>query len=494
MRHIPKTVRLSLKLLLLGASALHAADYYVALKGAGTADGSSWENAFAFAQVDTVINETMEPGDTLYLEGNNYGSDTLEIKSSGTEAARMELIGVDRGVPGFPRPTFMGKSRSTNAGANIVLRKGASFWTVKNLQSHRRGWGLKTDGENRRLIIDSVYTHNTVNGFGFYDCDQLYVVNCKAERYDRYGIHLAHSCDDVILRKCYTDCSGTGDEPDAGWWRHANPVGFYFHTSQGSQYPYNTNILVEDCVTRNNRQQTPQSGDYEQGDGFMVEFRNRNLTFRRCLSYDNQQGAYDMKGEEQVFEDCYALRSGNGFKIWNDGTMTNCIAAETRGNTVMLIGKKEDPNHILNAEHCTFHVGTDGTGAAIWIERGQRGINQATLKNCLVTRAKSNSEYRKNSIMGGYSGAGGNVDLLGESEDRSYRYDETADLTNAPQYTQFVEPWRPWAEPDTASAFDSQQYGKEKGYHSKRTPSPLPVWAELIAKADRERLPRDFSQ
>ena len=104
MRHIPKTVRISLTLLILCASTLSAADYYVALKGAGAEDGSSWDNAFAFAQIGQVINATMEPGDTLYLEGNNYGSETLEIKSSGTETARMELIGVDRGVPGFPAP------------------------------------------------------------------------------------------------------------------------------------------------------------------------------------------------------------------------------------------------------------------------------------------------------------------------------------------------------------------------------------------------------
>ncbi|MDF3129061.1 right-handed parallel beta-helix repeat-containing protein [Kiritimatiellaeota bacterium B1221] len=471
------------------ASQLPAAEYFMSLQGAGNQSGENWENAFPFSEADPVINTTMAPGDTLFLEGNNYGSATLKIRASGNEEARMQLVGVDRGVEGFPRPAFMGKSRSLNAGANIVLQQGASFWTLKNLQSHRRGWGLKTVGQNRRLIIDSVYTHNTVNGFGFYDCDELLVINCKAERYTRYGFHLAHSCDKVIIRRCYADCSGTGDEPDPGWWRQANPVGFYFHTDRGKDNPYNTQILVEDCVTRNNREQTPQKGDFEQGDGFMAEFRNRDLTFRRCLSYDNQQGAYDMKGEEQVFEDCYALRSGNGFKIWNNATMTNCIAAGTRGNTVMLIGKKENPNHILNAEHCTFHVGTQGTGAAVWIERGKRGITQATLKNCLVTRAKSKKEYRKSSIMGGYSGAGGNVDLLKDSPDVSPRFDKTANLENPPQYTRFVEPWRPWAEPQTASAFDSQTFGKTKGYHSTRNPSPLPLWAAIIAKADRERLP-----
>ena len=76
--------------------------------------------------------------------------------------------------------------------------------------------------------------------------------------------------------------------------------------------------------------------------------------------------------------------------------------------------------------------------------------------------------------MGGYSGAGGNVDQLKNTPEQSPRFDKTAELTNAPQYTQFVEPWRPWSEPETANAFDSQQYGREKGYHSERTPSPLP--------------------
>tara|TARA_R100000027_G_scaffold5591_1_gene4608 strand:- start:32833 stop:34224 length:1392 start_codon:yes stop_codon:yes gene_type:complete len=461
----------------------------MSLRGSGEKSGTDWENAFPFAKADEVINSTMEPGDTLYLEGNNYGSSVLKIRSSGTAEERMELIGVDRAVEGFPRPTFMGKSRSLNAGTNILLEKGASYWTLRNLQSHRRGWGLKTQGENQRLIIDGVYTHNTVNGFGFYDCDELYVVNSKAERYTRYGFHLAHSCDNVIIRRCYADCTGTGDEPDPSWWRASNPVGFYFHTDRGKDNPYNTQILVEDCVTRNNREVTPQAGDFEQGDGFMVEFRNRDLTFRRCLSYDNQQGAYDMKGEEQVFEDCFALRSGNGFKIWNNATMTNCIATGTRGNTVMLIGKKDNPTHILEAEYCTFNVSSYGGGAGIWIERGKRGINQATLANSLVTRAGTKRDYKKYSLAGGYSGAGGNVDLLKGTPDESYRFDDTADSANPPMYTQPIEPWRPWAEPETANAYDSLQFGKEKGYNSERTPSPLRLWAAIIDKADRERLP-----
>ncbi len=86
-------------------------------------------------------------------------------------------------------------------------------------------------------------------------------------------------------------------------------------------------------------------------------------------------------------------------------------------------------------------------------------------------------------------GDGGNVDIQKGSPDESYRFDNVADPANPPRNVQPVETWRPWAESQTANAFDSLQFGKEKGYHSARTPSPLPTWAALINKADHERQP-----
>lgn len=460
------------------ASPIFAADYYMDLAGTGKQDGSNWDNALPYAQVDAVLNTTMQPGDNLYLAGADYGQNVLRIKSSGTAKQRKSLIGVDRGKG---LPLFPGVSRSIKGGANIVLAQGASYWTIKTLVLQRRGWGLKTEGGNVGLIVDSVRTFNCVNGLGFYDADDLLVVNCVSERYTRYGFHLAHSCDRVVIRQCYADCTGKGDEPDTDWGYAANPSGFYFHTDV-AETPPNTDVLVEDCVSRNNRQLSKNPKTFLQGDGFMSEFNNDRLTFRRCVSYDNQQGAFDLKGTNQVLENCMALRSGNGFKIWKDATLINCIGSSTTGNVVMLIGHKETPIHILTAKNCTFNVGSKAGGAAIWIERGIKGINQATLENCLITRAGSPEDYGKNIIAGGYSGAASNVDFNTGKPLESLRFDKAGDSKNQPNYINPTDSWLPWL--NDADAFDNAAYGLTKGYSSTRNtelakkmprPAPLPV-------------------
>lgn len=441
-----------------------AADYHMDLAGSGKQDGSSWENALPYAQADTVLNTTMQPGDNLYLAGADYGKDILRIKSSGTAKQRKSLVGVDRGQG---LPLFPGNSRSLKAGANIVLEQGASYWTIKTLELHRRGWGLKTEGANIGLIIDGVRTYNCVNGFGFYDSDDLLVVNCVSERYTRYGFHLAHSCDRVVIRQCYADCTGKRDEPDEDWWRSANPSGFYFHTDVARTLP-NTDILVEDCVSRNNRQLSKTPGKFLQGDGFMSEFNNDRLTFRRCVSYDNQQGAFDLKGTNQILENCMALRSGNGFKLWKNATLINCIASNTTGNVVMLIGQKENPGHIMTAKNCTFNVGAEAGGAAIWIERGVKGVTQATLENCVITRAGAADSYDKNVVAGGFSGAAANIEFNAGKPDESVRFDNAGDPKNTPNYINPTGSWLPWQK--DADAFDNTAYGLTKGYSSTSNP------------------------
>jgi hypothetical protein len=87
------------------ASQVQATHYYMTKNGAGSKNGRSWADAYAYTStsMQTVLNVTMRAGDTLYLEGADYGEvGTITINSSGTPSARKSLIGVDRGA-GFPK-------------------------------------------------------------------------------------------------------------------------------------------------------------------------------------------------------------------------------------------------------------------------------------------------------------------------------------------------------------------------------------------------------
>ena len=464
---------LSLGLLAPSASLL-ATDYYMTLSGgASPQTGASWNNAFSYANRTTVLNTTLQPGDTLFLEGNHYVGQTLSINSSGTSTARKRLIGVDHGIVvggvAYTRPVIEGTSTSENNGAAITLQSGTSFWTLQNLEGRRSGWAMRTLGNNDGLIIDnvtnysnaSVSSYNTVHGLGFNDADNLQIINCNVARHVKYGIHLIQGCDNVTIWNCHADGTGKGDTPDT----YASYAGFMLHTDAAST-PMNTNVTLEDCSSRNHN--VPSAN---QGDGFLVEYNNTGVNFIRCISFDNLQAGFDAKGLNQTFTDCVSIRVGNGYKIWKNATMYNCIAAETRGNVLFLPQLFTGDEHVVTAYNCTFHVSPTNTsgGACVFIERGPAGYIRATLYNCLLTRANASNSYSKNIITGGYSGLSGSVDLRTGTADETKQHNSAAILTNAPQYTSLTTPWKPWdldlyLTADTA--YDSVTYGATKGYHS----------------------------
>src|SRR5688572_8062243 len=66
-----------------------AANYYMSREGAGSRRGDGWSDAMACTaeSLETALNRTLQPGDTLYLAGGDYGQfDPVIIDSSGTAA------------------------------------------------------------------------------------------------------------------------------------------------------------------------------------------------------------------------------------------------------------------------------------------------------------------------------------------------------------------------------------------------------------------------
>jgi len=440
----------ALAILSLTLASQAATNYYMTKAGAGYKTGVDWNNAFAITSLSTVLNSTMVAGDTLYLEGANYGNIVPVINSSGTSTARKSLIGVDRGAG---LPLFKGPGASpTNNGQQFTINSGKSYWTIKNIRIESRFMGLVASGGNAGLILDGVSTYDTYHrGMVFTNCDDLLVQNCRAEHYAKMGFFCANSCDRVTFKFCYTNCSGftRGSAEDIAWRSNAvSPVGFNFHISNDTNPP-NTDILLEDCESRNNDEDTATVGDYEQGDGFKCEPSNQNVTLRRCISQDNQDGAYDLKGTGQVLEDCVGLRSREGFKVWFDGTLNNCVAVK---NGIGFQIPSTTSVNTIYANHCTFHCGS-----------GQVGINAdnaaktADLKDCIISF---------DGAAGNYTEGPGTVLMNGTT----VRLANTSNTSNSPQYINPILTWD-----GRGNDFDNQTYGDTKGYHSNMPPIPQSV-------------------
>lgn len=445
-----KLAALFAQLLLIAAQA-GATDYYMNKSGAGTRSGNSWTNAFASSTVNTVLNTTMVPGDTLYLEGADYGAFYPVITSSGTATARKSLIGVDRGA-GLP---LLRGTEATRSYTNIWIR-GSGYWTLKNLRIEHNAGGIGTTAGNcPGLIFDNIRMYDIASaGFSFIDADNLLVQNCRVDRYNKKGFFWNHSCNGVVVKNCVADCTATGMVNDLAWRQAcSSPIGFNFQIKLATT-PNNTNILLEDCVTLNNDEDTSATDDYEQGDGFMAEGGNDGITLRRCRSLRNQDGAYDLKGSNQVLEDCVALSSRNGFKLWYSGTLTNCIAVANWAFGLQVASP--NAGYTITANRCTFHTaGTNPVGVKV-----ETSGCSAVLNDSIISRSGTE---------GGYMG--GSVTL-----NNSVTHANASNPANAPRY---LNPALPWD--GTGTNFNNQTYGLTKGYNSTALVS---VGGAINAEAD----------
>ena len=424
-------------LLVASATGARATDYYMSLSGSGTKDGSSWTNSFAITSGSTVLNTTMQPGDTVYLDGGPYGTSRFAPITSGSAGLQKSIIGVDRGAG---LPLFQDTSR---ARVGLTIANSCGYWTFQNLKYDTWDVSITTSGTiHPGLVFDNVTTNNNHRGFVFVDADGILVQNCRADKYTEFGFYFANSCDGVTVKNTVADCTGTGEGDDAAWKAAiSNPVGFNFHF-KGSTAPFNTNILLEDCEAINN--DSDNGAAYEQGDGFKMEDRNDGVTLRRCLSHKNQDGAVDLKGTNQLLEDCISWNNKRyGFKVWYSGTLNNCIAVDNHQWAF------QEPDtgtggHTITANNCTFACTSASPGYGINIATSGNTIN---LNNCLLT----------------FSGTAGTY-TLGPGAIKFYGSALANNASNSAIGPRYVNPVLPWD--GAGTDYDSQTFGSFKGYNS----------------------------
>lgn len=423
-----------------------ATDYYMTLTGAGAKNGSDWANAFDASTIQTTINTTVQPGDTLYLGGATssggatYGDKRFTLSASGTSSAPKRLIGVDLG---YGMPQFVG-IQTTRSYTTITLADTVSYWTIKNIYIGHRDVGLATSGAGHLgLVIDGVIAHDIRSAcFSFADCDNIVVKNCRAERYSSLGFMFVNSCDGVTVQNCVADCTGTGATDDPAWRANCSgPVGFNFHV-KNSTAAFNTNILLEDCESLNNDEDTADTSDYEQGDGFKTEASNQGVTLVRCKSYLNQDAAYDLKGADQTLQDCIAVNNKRyGFKVWYDGELVNCASVNNGARQLTIAAGSA--GHTVYVDHCTFHCASTSQSGAVIETAG----NTVVMTDSLLTFA---------STSGTYTAGPGTFSLT-----RTSKLSGTSNSANSPAYNNPVLPWD-----GEGDDFDNQVFGPLRGYNS----------------------------
>lgn len=371
----------SLPALLLLHSAAVAGDLFVTPDGSGARDGSSAANAAPGASISSLF-EAMAPGDRLLLASGDYAGITLTLRSGGTPG-KPKVI---EGAAGARLSSEWAIGNPEKGSAAITLAPGLSDVVFKNLAIRHHCFAVRAnpskDAPRARLAFENITIEQVRHGFYLSDCDELTLSGCTMKRYSKHGFRFEQGCDRVTVKGCLADCS----EGDPVWETKTEVFPFGFLVGDGGAP--GTGILFEDCVARNNIKSN-QTVKYTNGDGFVVEGNNSDISFVRCRALRNQDGGFDIKVKDARFTDCIAIGHRRDFRIWQSATLKNCFAGWSQTG----LWTKGGP---VVAEGCTF-FGHRKSG----VEIEDKALGPLTLVNCLI----SSDEREYTASIGKFQGA-----------------------------------------------------------------------------------------
>ncbi len=162
-----------------------AATYYVS-----TASGASNSNAGTQAQPWRTITYAATKavaGDTVYIQGGNYGNEHVVVSNSGTSSAPIVFEGYD----GWPVLGTLPSPRTTPSSSEIGFTiSSKSYITVKNLKFT---W-----------YFDCMYTYSASH----ITLENLYIASCGGETSQGDGIFLKQSTYVTVKDCTVIDCGG----------------------------------------------------------------------------------------------------------------------------------------------------------------------------------------------------------------------------------------------------------------------------------------------
>ncbi len=364
-----------------------AGDKYILPQGAGTKDGSSFENALsAGGEGLQKACETLAPGETCHIGSGQYLNVSLDLTKGGAPNQLVNILGVDTGSG---LPCFRGdwKLSAPSAGLKfITLQNKISHLSIKNLTVLNYKQGIVFRGKNVNIQIERCNFKEAQEGIiidGDVDLKNLtdathdvVIKDCEISNYTKRGIRIKGGVYDTKIIACTADGGG------APYGTEKFPCGFQVAADKGTseimkkardqvlkgspaeviptahEIPYDHDITFIDCVSKNHY--FDNGSAYWQGDGFVSEHNSYNIRYIRCKAFDNTDGGWDEKSKDVYLEDCIALRNKKNFRIWSElpdkgATMIRCVGAYSRfpGGTSEAVGFWTRGK--VNIENCTFH-------------------------------------------------------------------------------------------------------------------------------------------
>lgn len=326
-------------------------EFYVLPDGAGDRDGSDWDNALPARDAESIINNSLEPGDTLYLGSGEYNLQ-LELDTSGTEAEPIVITGSDRGggYPVFAESTD-DPTGSTRPGIRIA--GDVSNLQLKQLEIESFLFGITTTDNDisENIHLEDITISEVLTGIRLENVRNSTISGCEITYHSKRGIRFETGCRDIEVVDCFTD-----HNPDDREWPNEWPMGMSIET--GSEPGDNRDITFRRCEARNCRE---TDEDYWNGDGFLIDDAHPNIEFYDCIASGNADGGWDDKGDGTYYENCISANNKRNFRVWENSTLENCLSvnAHVSGGT----GTAAGLTNVGEVEliNCTFYNNDTGT-------------------------------------------------------------------------------------------------------------------------------------
>jgi hypothetical protein len=444
--NISQAIRRGAVAVLMLASLLHsipaAADLHVLPQGAGTKDGSSWQNALDGNTKLQAGWDALQPGQTLWVGSGTYANAKLNISKGGEAGKLKTLAGKDTGGGA---PVFTGSFKKDNPAKSgttfITVSDGADFWQVQDIHIRDYNVGIASRaGGHQGVRIRNFDVTGSREGIslaggataekpelGSHDVE---ISDCEFVGFTKRGIRLKGGNYDFRIINCVADAGGKAwaTEP--------------FHMGFSVEGPRDHDITYTNCVALNSYHDAGEG--YWNADGFCAE-RVNNLRYINCMAFDNTDGGWDLKAENVTLEGCIAVGNKRNYRFWGATTkLIRCLSAESvyPGGTGGDLGLWTSGK--VTVENSTFYnSGISSDGGAV------------TVTNSIIARSKS----KPSRVPPGEKEGIKLVDTI--------LWDEA---TKQGQDPQFVNPSPLWE--GQGSGFDSKKFNPGKGYYNTITNAP----------------------
>lgn len=340
--------------------------YYVSTKGndANPGTGSSKEKAW---RTITYAATKAVAGDTVYIEGGNYGNENVVITNAGSETSPIVFMGYN-GTPVLDGEDY------TKKGIYIY---GKPYVVLKNIRVKRYLYGIWVDNSHHAVldgcIADSCcnvdYENKGYDGYGILIKKSNYstVKNCSATDNGGDNFFLSQT-DNCTLQNCKAYCRQTANNR--------------FMTDYFVVLAWSSNNTVRDCYVED------INGSYKGNHGFIVKDNPGDSG-----GQPHSTGNLFVNCTAKKLEECFVFAHGA-----YDNKVDSCYADNTgKSSTFNFCVQIREGAHSNTITNSRFKI-TGKPGGIVSIYDGTEGNNPQVQANNVLSNSIFESDLQNNTI------------------------------------------------------------------------------------------------